>query len=178
MAIRGQNSKKMDRQLALSIMISFVILGAIYALIVLPYFSNSPWFYNLNPVEAYILWNIGNVFLIGGILGGTFGLVSGKFDFFGFLKSGLSGFILFSWVFDMWQPPLAWSTSGQLLVPLNGSLENTAVDYMFGWLYMQIGIMGFPLFVMVYGITPIIGVILAFFILSPRRFVHEAGVRG
>ena len=90
----------------------------------------------------------------------------------------LAGFLVFSWVFDMIQPPLAWSTTGQLLIPVGtSSLENTAVDYMFGWIYMQVGIVGPLLYYMVYFVTPVIGIILAALIMTPKQFISQSGAR-
>ena len=155
---------------------SYSIVGLVYVLLILPYLTNSLWFVTLNPVAAYLIWNLGYLFIFVGIFGAIIGFLGANTDLFGMIRSGIAGFLIFSWVFDIIQPPLTWSTSGQLLIPPGQSLENTAVDYMFGELFKGIGVSGFPLFVMVYGLIPIVGIVLAFLLLNPAQFLDAAGI--
>ena len=123
-------------------LILFAVLALIWGLIVNPFLQNSEWFINLNPVAAYILYNVGTYFLVTVIFGVPSAFVikrKFKVKWSDILIGGLVAFLVFSNVFDMWQPPLAWSTNGTLLIPVaSSSLENTAVDYMYGWIWQSL----------------------------------------
>src|SRR2546427_6943358 len=170
MPLRGDNRKTTN--LAHEVIIVYVIFGLIYVALVLPYLTTASWFFTLNPIAAYLLYNFGYIFILAGTFGFIVGLAGGDADIDGLLKSGIAGFLLFSWIFDMWQPPLAWSLSGQLLIPAGtAALENVAVDYIWGWIFLGLGVPPSILFYIVYGVVPILAIIFAGLLISPSKFL-------
>jgi hypothetical protein len=51
------------------VLILFAVLALAWGLIVNPFLQNSEWFITLNPVAAYILYNMGTYFLVTVIFG-------------------------------------------------------------------------------------------------------------
>lgn len=175
MTVRGQAGQ---RRIAYETALAYMAFGAIYVGLIIPYLIGSAWFSDLNPVVAYMIWNLGWVFVFAGIFGIVVGFIGGDADIMGLITSGVSGFLLFSWVFDMWQGPYYIAPSGQVLLPLATTpLENTAVDGVFGWLFEQVGIHGPLEYYAVYGLIPVVGIVIALLLLTPKQFLHATGIR-
>lgn len=165
----------------LVIIAGFLVFGLVWAFGVLPSLTTTPWFVALNPVAAYVLYNLGFIIIVSLVFGGMVSFfLGGENEIFDLIRTGLAGWLLFSGVFDLLQPPLYLSTSGQVLIPLGtASLENVAVDAMFAYVWrgalgnaVNISFLGVSLwFILVYLITPIIAILIAAILLAPRRFV-------
>jgi hypothetical protein len=156
------------------VLILFAGLALIWGLIVNPFLQNSEWFINLNPVAAYILYNMGTYFLVTVIFGIPSAFVmKRKFEvkWSDILIGGLVAFLVFSNVFDMWQPPLAWSTNGTLLIPVaSSSLENTAVDYMYGWIWKSLTLPVGLTYLFVYVLVPLATLLIAALSYGQKEF--------
>ena len=157
------------------------VLGLLWSFVAVPYLSSTPWFLNLYPLWAYLLYNIGWILAISVIFGGLVEfVVSEDFSVGETFRIGLSSWLGVSLIFDMLQPPLYLSTSGQILIPLGTSaLENVAVDataatlwqnLLGGFVYGQLfGVSSW--FVLTYVVTPVIALVVMAFLLSPKKFV-------
>jgi hypothetical protein len=89
------------------------------------------------------------------------------------LKIGLAGWLLFSFIYDLWQPPNNISPQGQILITAQQSLPNTAVDAMLRYVWSgiipaNIFVNGISLlFIAVYAFSPIITVLLMIILFKP-----------
>jgi len=102
------------------------------------------------------------------ILGQHFNVIHG-------LKIGTVAFGVFSGIFDLIQPPLFLNSNGQVLIPLGtSSLESVAVDAFAASIFGAISpsVVGTPsLFYLTYLVTPLLVLVLAAFILTPKQFI-------
>ncbi len=159
------------------------IFGASWAFIGLPLLTGTPWFYGLNPLLAYPLYNIGWVALLAVVFGGPMAYLA--FDeqrIFEMFKVGMGSWLLFSWVYDLWQPAFYLSTAGQVLIPLGtASLENTSIDAFTAALgELLVGpavhttfLFGFSLwYILAYFVATIVAIILIAFLLPFRKFLN------
>lgn len=120
------------RQQEIVVLVFFTIFGVAWAFLFVPYVVSASWFYTMAPLPAYILYNLGWFFLMTAFVGGFVAyIVLGKDRVLTMLKVGLSTWLLYSLVFDLWQPAFFLSPQGQVLLPIGTpALENTAVDAM------------------------------------------------
>lgn len=140
---------------------------------VIPYFQTSNLFTQLNPIQSYITYNIGVIFLFSAVFGIPIGyFIHGKVNINDIIRGGFSSFIGFSWFIDMWSTPLAWDKYGTLLIqPTASNMEASAVDYMFGWIFLQLGVHGSIVYDLVYIGIPIISIIIMALILKPKELL-------
>ena len=164
------------------LMSGFGILGLSWAFVVTPLLTSASWFVFLNPVAAYLLYNIGWILLISAVFGGFVAhFLIEEGNIIHMFRVGIATWIGFSFLFDMWQPPLYLSTRGQVLIPLGTqALENTAVDAMTAYVWqsffgsiVQSEIFGISLwFVLTYVVTPALALIVMGLILKPKQFIE------
>lgn len=153
------------------------VFALVWVLIVTPYMEQSNTFANLNPVFQYILFNTGFILLSIVFINIPVKLVSKKkINFITMVKVGLAGWLLFSFIFDLWQPPNYLSPTGQILIPAQSALPNTAVDamltYLWSFIIPQTLVMGYSLvYIFVYFITPIIAVFAMILLLKPSMVI-------
>lgn len=161
----------------------FVLLGllgvfaAFWVFIVEPVLGHSPFFLGLNPVFQYILFNVGFILFAIVIINIPYMISYHEhIGFFRMLRVGFAGWLLFSFIFDLWQPPYFLSPSGQVLITSHQALAETAVDAMLAWVWSfvipnQIVIDGLSLlYLFVYGVTPVLATLGMIFILKPDAF--------
>ena len=113
------------------------MFGVGWAFLAVPALTTSAWFVTLNPVAAYIIYNLGWFLLTTALFGGLVAFLA--FDrsrLLGMVKVGLSSWLFVSFVFDNFQPPFYMSSTGQVLIPLGTpALENEAVDAMLAYVW-------------------------------------------
>lgn len=161
----------------------FVLLGllaifaAFWVFLVEPYLGTSQIFLGLNPVVQYVIFNVGFIIFAIVIINIPYLLTFHEhIGFFRMLRIGFAGWLLFSFIFDLWQPPYFLSPSGQILITIQQALPNTAVDAMLTWIWSQIIpniiiVNGLSLlYLFVYGITPVLATLAMIFILKPNAF--------
>lgn len=157
----------------------FGVFGVFWVFLILPIMTSNPSFYTLNPIIAYPLYNVGFIFLSVGAFGYLFGgiVLGQRFNIINALKIGLVSFGLFSGVFDLIQPPLYLSPSGQVLIPLGtSSLESVAVDAAVAEIYKDLFpfVVGTPTwYYLTYLITPVIIILFSAIILTPKQFIFR-----
>ncbi len=157
----------------------------------LPFLMESIWFTDLIPPFQYLLYNIGFILLTIVLIGAPIShLLKRKVHLLTMFRSGLSTWLIFSFIMDMWQPPFAYNMSGELLISGKESLVGTSVDYMLGWIYtklftnslleVQIPLLGniSLLFLLIYFITPILSVICAALLFKPKALARMFGQNG
>lgn len=151
-----------------------IIFASIWIILVIPDLVNSTAFNNLNPVGQYIVFNIGFVLLTIVLINIPYKLITHhKVNLTDTLKIGIAGWLLFSFVLDLWQPPNYISTEGQILITAKQSLPNTADDAMltFVWSHVipsNVFIKGVSLlYIAVYFFTPIITVLVMILLFKP-----------
>lgn len=151
-------------------------VGAVYAVAVLPLLQNSGAFNALDPLSAYVLYNVGFILLFSGFLGTIItAALRQKYDIVHVLSNGAVSFFVFSFTFDLLQGPFFLSPQGQPIISKSGgTLVNTSVDAMLAYVYHDIfGVAYSPtLYYLVYGLTPVLAIMAAVFALGPRRLVH------
>lgn len=152
---------------------AFIIIGFTWAFIVTPNLVQSSFFQSLIPPFQYILYNLGFIFLLSVFLGIPLSYVikRGDVTIKNMLIGGLASFLIFSFVLDMWQPPLAYDFHGNVLITNEAALPNVAVDKVVGWVWSSLGISGSLLYMFVYFITPVIAIIAAALLLETKYFL-------
>jgi hypothetical protein len=75
------------------IMASFVMLGIIWLVFVIPILMTSRWFYTMTPLLAFPLYNIGVIFLITGLFGIVFSMLRFKESFVRSFQYGFAAWI-------------------------------------------------------------------------------------
>ncbi|MBU1179621.1 hypothetical protein KJ885_01620 [Patescibacteria group bacterium] len=154
--------------------LAFVLIG------LLPKIMNSRWFISLIPPLQYISFNFGFILLTIILFGmPTSYFLKQRIHILTMLRGGVSSWLIFSFMLDLWQPPFAFGPGGGQLILLPESLVGTSVDYMLGWTYIQIFpvqnvILNIPiigkislLFILIYFITPILAVLIVALVLRP-----------
>lgn len=158
------------------IVVLLSIFGAAWMLLVVPQLIQSSWFQTQNPLTQYLIYNIGQWALTAGLLGIPIGkLAEAGSRLNRMLRASISTFISFSWVLDMWQPPFYLDPAGHTIITNAASLPSVSVDATWAWIWSIL----FPsvlntstLYILVYLVTPFIGLILAAMILQPKRFTR------
>jgi hypothetical protein len=175
---------KASRKKQLGIIAGLLILGCVWAFLIVPYLTSQTWFLTLHPLAAYLLYNLGWILLVSVIFGGLISLAVAKENrMLSMFRVGLASWTGFSFVFDMLQPPLYLSTSGQVLIPMGtASLENVSVDGMTATIWqqllslLQINLVGsWWWFVLTYVVTLIVAVLFMAAVLTPKSFVKMFG---
>src|SRR5437867_3587806 len=151
----------------LAAVLALVAIGVAFILL-LPMVETSDWFASLNPVEAYLVFNVGYYLLFAGVAGAVVTRALRKpLNLYNLLVGGLGAFLLFSFVLDMYEPPFAISPDGTFAISTSGgTLAQTSVDYMTGWVWTQVGFSGPSVYYLTYLVTPIIAVLVAVFLLG------------
>ncbi len=152
----------------------YLVIGTAWILGIVPTLINSAVFTNLHPILQYTVYNVGFVLLLGATAGFIIAVFLGhKVGFLSLLINGLASFLFFSFVLDMYQPPFAVDPSGKFVIPVQGTLVGTSVDYMTATIWAQAGISGPFLFIATYGITPIIAILIAVVLLGGNKFLSR-----
>ena len=155
--------------------------SAVWILFVVPYLTGSADWNSMNPVLQYMLYNLGFILFtvasFGAILTMAF---KQKFNTSNAFRNGISSWLGFSWVIDMWQPPNYIDTMGNVVITNAAALPNTSVDGMFVYIFDTL--MPFlkttvvPFFnvsaewVVVYMAVPLLTVTMVAYILSNGQF--------
>lgn len=163
-----------DEIVLFGLLTAFALIWVVFAM---PYLENAAWFLNLNPVFQYFLFNIG--FIMFGII-----LINlpyrlqfkERIEFLTMLKLGISGWLIFSFIFDLWQPPYYLSSAGQVLITNQQALFATSIDAMLTYVWsfllpVNLGINGISfVYMLVYFVTPILALTGMMFMLKPDAF--------
>lgn len=149
----------------------FSIIWNIFILsIIIPYLSNQ------NPIIQYLLYNIGSIGLWFAIAGTILTGLRTSYNFKEAFIDGITAFFLFSFVFDMWEPPFAYDAQGKVLISDPKSLIGASVDQVWGYIFTTI----FPqiqntmipllnisfLYIAVYVLVPMAWIIISSIILT------------
>jgi hypothetical protein len=162
------------RLLKLILVISLALFGVFWFALVLPSFVETETWSLMNPLQQYILYNIGFFFIITVFFGGlvSFSLTH-RLNLIQMLMNGLAGFLFFSFVLDIYQPPFVVGSDGSLLVDMtSGTVAGASVDYMLYFVYTSMGMSGSAVYYMVYIITPAIMVVGTAILLGLNKFVR------
>src|SRR5689334_19435697 len=82
------------------------IFAILWVSLVTPFFENSVYFASLNPILQFFSFNVGFILMSIVLINVPFKiLTTHKVNFFDMIRVGLSGWALFSFIFDLWQPP-------------------------------------------------------------------------
>lgn len=162
----------------LIVLFFFAVFGIVWNRFVIPAMQESAFFNSLNPVEAYFTYNLGLILIFIAFLGLPVGyFIHGNVNILDTIRGGLSVFIGFSWVVDLLAPPFAWNRAGDLVIPLtHENMEITAVDYMFGWLFIHLGIDKIHIYDMVTSGVPIFTVIIIAVMSPPIKLFELLGL--
>ena len=141
---------------------------------VTPLLTKSDQFARLNPVVQYLTYNIGLMMLTIVMINLPYKFVMNRpIDLKDMIKVGIMGWLLFSLIFDMFQPPYYLSTTGQILITSQQALPNTAIDAVFTYLWSflippNIFIHGLSLlYISVYLFSPVITVAVMIILFKP-----------
>jgi hypothetical protein len=171
-----------------TIIASLLVFGILYVTIALPTLTTSQWFSQQTPLIQYLIFNIGFIAVTAIVFGLPYAHVtSKKFDVFGVLKSGIATWIGFSLVLDLLQPPLYVSPMGKITMMDASGLPNTSIDATITYLWQTfancpntiINVFGqqvSTLFIAVYLVTPVLGAVVAAYLLEPKMFEQCIGL--
>lgn len=148
-----------------AVIAGLAMLSFFWVFLIMPVLSNSDWFSALNPVLQYVLFNLGFIFLTTVGFGVLFALVEKKQKLVlkEILLNGLASWVLFSLVFDMWQPPYFLSASdGSILITNSAALPYTAVDAVMAYVWATLGVSSKPINSNLVGLSTWVMFILVF----------------
>ena len=175
-----------DRRESL-IVAAMAAFGIVWVGVFVPVLEGQPWFLDAPPILAYPLYNVGFILLTVALFGIPASYaVKREVDVEGLIRGGFAAWISFSLVLDMLEPPFFLAPNGNFAIPLGtNALENTAVDAAFwqAWSWLPniqftlpfVGTLGLW-FLMVYAVTPVLGLVLAALLLKPREFLRLVGL--
>ena len=105
----------------------FVLFSAVWMIFLMPFLQGSPWFYELSPIYAYWIYNIGWMFMLVAVLGLPVSyFIEKDSNVISLLRGGFASWFVVSWIYDLAQAPFFLSPSGQVLVQLGTpALTNT-----------------------------------------------------
>lgn len=153
------------------------LFAILWVVLVTPRIEYSALFLNLNPVIQYFVFNIGFIIFAVLMINLPYRFIKGKkLEPKNIIKVGIAGWLGFSFVFDMWQPPYYLSSTGQVLITSQQALPSTAVDAMTTYIWSLVipqssVFMGLStIYIFVYFVTPIIAVLDMMLILKPSLF--------
>jgi len=168
-------------------LIALFIFALVDTLVAVPLITSSSFFVNLSPLFAYPLYNIG--FIAISVL--TFGtllavLMHKKYDIKTGLIEGISVWIGFSWIFDLWQPPFYIDNLAHVIIDGGATASNTAVDAFWYSVFNLIPqlkeiiiptpFMNFSLvYLLIYGAVPVGAVFILAIVLSEGKFMKYIG---
>lgn len=184
----------LPRTLSVLVGLAIVFLWALY---MIPYVFDTPWFESLYPFEQYALVSVGSE-AIGTLVAGP--LVIGGFVYFAFDKTklfremmvGLAGFVFWSWFVDeTLAGPFYEAPNGTILIPLaTNAQESQSSDGAFAQLFNDLGIhyvsnggaviFGYSLnYLFTYVVVPVLGIAVALMLaVGPELFAlwekHQA----
>ncbi len=152
------------------IVLGFAVFGIIWALM-MPTIAINPLYLSLAPPLQYITYNIGVLLLITAVLGTPLDyFFENKVSILGMIKSGIFSFTIFA-VLDLWQPPLAYSQAGVIVITEAEALPGAAIDRAIGWIWTLVGIPDTNLFLFVYVVAPILMLLAAAILLRPDQLL-------
>jgi len=164
----------------IKVLVILTAVAILWVALVIPFISSNPEFLSLNPIFQYFVLNLG-IILLSVITIGTVLTVALEHEYSikaGFIN-GVTAFLSFSFVIDMWESPYAYDVSGHQAI--TGAGVTSSVDYMWGYIWTSI----FPgvrdttiLFVLVYAVVPILAVLFAALVLSKGRFLKWLNIGG
>lgn len=162
--------------LKIAVVGAIALTGLLWTVAVMPGLADGAWFNSLAPPLQYIIFNVGIYFLVVALFGSVISLVlMQRLNLLSMLVNGLAGFLIFSFVLDMFQPPFSLSSSGAFIIQssvANPTMAGASVDFMTAWTWSQIGIHGSALYYMTYAVTPAIAVIAAVLLFGLNRFLN------
>lgn len=164
------------------IILAMLVFALVWVIFIIPFLSTNSQFQSLIPPFQYIIYNIGYILISVVSFGTIFSLLTQKsYNFGKAIVYGFSIWISFSFVFDMWQPPFVIDTQGNDVVLNSSSFINASIDRTFVYLFNTflpnvkttiIPIFNYSLlYVLVYGLVPILGILIAAIGLSNGTFV-------
>jgi len=157
-------------------LIVLILIGVFWVLVAVPSMISSVWFQSLNPIEQWLLYESGMFVLIVGVLGFMITTaMQGRANFLMILVNGLGVWLLFEFVFDMYQTPFAIDQAGQFIIQPGATLIGCSVDYMMGWFWSCFGIGGPALYYMVYLVTPLAAIIIAVLMFGSNKVLIAIG---
>ena len=162
------------RLFKLMLVISLALFGVFWFVLIIPSFVETQTWLSMNPIQQYIMYNIGFFFIIAVFFGGLVSyILTQRLNLMQMLLNGLAGFLFFSFVLDMYQPPFVVGSDGSLLIDAtSGTMAGASVDYMLYFVFTSIGVSGSMLYYSIYIITPAIVVIGAVLLLGLNKFVN------
>lgn len=172
-------------QSKIKIIVSIALFALVWNILIINFLANWDSFKQINPVFQYILYNLGFVALSIATIGVVLSLVRKKhLDLKTAIIDGILSFLLFSLVFDLWQPPFAYDAQGNSLIKDSKSLIGASVDEMLGYVFISL----FPniqktmipfinvsfLYVAIYILVPVVWTILIAVALMRGEFIKWA----
>ena len=122
---------------------TLAIFGLAWMTVIVSGLMNSSTWTEWNPVQQFIVYNIGLFMILTVFFGGMVSyLLHKRLSILAMMLNGLSGFLFFSFVLDMFEPPFCLNHAGEFIIGTGATLSGAAVDYMVAWVWQSIGISG------------------------------------
>ncbi len=153
--------------------ITISVFGAVWFALVVPGMAGSEWWQGLSVYGKWVVYNAGMFAVITGLFGGLVSIIlSHRLSVVQMLVNGLAGFMVFSFVLDVYQPPYVIDKAGTWLITGGDTLAEAASDFMVATAWEALGAGGSMLYYLTYIVTPIMVVIGAVFLFGLNRFTQ------
>ena len=107
------------------------MFGAVWFALVVPGMAGSEWWQGLSVYGKWVVCNAGMFAVITGLFGGLVSIIlSHRLSVVQMLVNGLAGFMVFSFVLDVCQPPYVIDKAGTWLITGGDTLAEAASDFM------------------------------------------------
>jgi len=152
--------------------VGLAIFGLAWMTVVVPGLMDSITWTEWNPVQQFVVYNIGLYAILTVFFGGLVSyLMHKRLSILTMLLNGFTGLLFFSFVLDMFEPPFALNHAGEFIIGGGATLSGAAVDYMVAWVWQSAGITGTWLYNMTYIVTPILAIIVTVLLLGANKFL-------
>lgn len=177
-------------------LIGLLVFSIAYIAFAIPLITSNEWFVSLSPIFAYPIYNVGFILLVILTFGLVFSILKHKYSIKEAFKNGIISWISFSFILDVLQAPFFINLQGETVITNAQSGVNTAVDAfwvtIFRTILPSVQTIQFPtinpdilthfgtaplivnasfLFVLVYGVIPILSLLIAAYFLTEGEFL-------
>lgn len=123
----------------LKIILAIAVFALVWNILITQFLTTWDTFRQINPILQYVIYNLGFIALAIATVGVILSFARKReLDIRTAVIDGILSFLLFSLVFDLWQPPFVYDAQGNSLILDNKSLTSASSDGMLGYIFTSL----------------------------------------